>query len=465
MILYGTGDPTANTSAPSGALANSGWQYEGQFGSFLGSVIANNFFVTAKHIGGSVGQTFTFNGTSYTTVAVFPDPSSDLQIWQVTGSLGTHAPLFSSAPGNEVGLDLVVFGRGTQRGNPVLVGNDSHLGGWLWGAGDGVQRWGTNTISSIVADSTYGKLIRAEFNSDAGANEGHLSEGDSGGGVFAFNTASNAWELAGINLSVDGPFSYSLDGASSFNAALFDTTGLFVPADNGGWTSAPNPSGFYATEIAAHKGFIEAVVMGLMSVVSRKTHGAAGVFDVDLPQSGAPGIECRRGGATNDYTIVFTFARNVTVQNATVSAGVGSAPSFSVNENIVTVNLTGVVNAQMIVVTLSNVDDGTNISDVQATMSVLLGDATGNGRVNSADVTKTQSETGQAVTSANFREDVTADGRINSADVSFVQVHSGTALPTSATSLPASRSIQALPLPKAIGIHFSQNRSNQSGSR
>src|SRR5436190_17779127 len=62
VILYGSGDPGANTSAPTGVLAGSGWQYEGQFGLFLGTVI-----VTAKHIGGSVGQTFTFNGTDYTT--------------------------------------------------------------------------------------------------------------------------------------------------------------------------------------------------------------------------------------------------------------------------------------------------------------------------------------------------------------------------------------------------------------
>jgi hypothetical protein len=75
VILYGTGDPSANTSAPTGALAGSGWQYEGQFGAFLGTVIASNYFVTAKHIGGNVGQTFTFNEVNYTTTAVFPDPS------------------------------------------------------------------------------------------------------------------------------------------------------------------------------------------------------------------------------------------------------------------------------------------------------------------------------------------------------------------------------------------------------
>ena len=227
VILFGSGDPTANTSAPGGTLAGSGWQYEGQFGGFLGTAIASNFFVTAKHIGGSVGDTFTFNGVNYTTVAVFPDPSSDLQIWQVAGSFPSHASLFSEAPGTEVNFALVVFGRGTQRGDPVLVGNDSHLGGWLWGASDSVQRWGTNVISSIETDPTYGKLLRAPFDSNAGTNEAHLSAGDSGGAVFVFNSATSRWELAGINLAVDGPFSASSSGANAFNAAMFDTIGLF----------------------------------------------------------------------------------------------------------------------------------------------------------------------------------------------------------------------------------------------
>src|SRR5207244_3562267 len=49
------------------------------------------------------------------------------------------------------------------------------------------------------------------------------------------------------------------------------------------------------------------------SVVSRKAHGGAGTFDVDLPLTGTPGVECRSGGATNDFTMVVTFVGNVTV--------------------------------------------------------------------------------------------------------------------------------------------------------
>ena len=430
VILYGTGDPTANTAAPTGALAGSGWQYEGQFGAYLGTVIASNYFITAKHIGGSVGQTFNFNATTYTTTAVFPDPSSDLQIWQVAGMFLVHAPLFHGVAGSEVNLSLVVFGRGRLRGDPFFVGTDSHLGGWLWGSPDGVQRWGTNVVGSIYTDPTYGKLVRAPFDANAGPNEAHLASGDSGGAVFVFDTNTSAWELAGINLAVDGPFSTSSNGTNPFNAAMFDTTGLFVPDDQGNWVAAPNPSTFYATEVAAHKGFIESIVMQLMSVVSRKMHGAAGTFDVDLPETGSLGIECRAGGPTNGYTIVFTFKNNVAVQGANITAGTGTVNGFSVAGNLVTVNLTGVTNAQIIVVTLAGVSDGINASDVQATMGVLAGDTNGDGFANSADTSQTKSQSGNLVTNSNFREDMNTDGFINSGDIALVKSKSGTGLGT-----------------------------------
>jgi hypothetical protein len=62
-------------------------------------------------------------------------------------------------------------------------------------------------------------------------------------------------------------------------------------------------------------------------------------------------------------------------------------------------------------------------------MGALVGDTTGNGSVNSSDISQTQSQSGQPVTSANFREDVTVNGFINSSDISLVQSKSGTALP------------------------------------
>jgi Dockerin type I domain len=328
-------------------------------------------------------------------------------------------------------LFLTVFGRGTQRGNSVFVGSDSHLGGWRWGASDAVQRWGTNIVGSITNDPTYGALLRVPFNNNGGLDEAHLSVGDSGGAVFVYDMTANQWELAGINLAVDGPFSTSSNGANSFNAAMFDTTGLFVDGGGGNWIAAQNPSGFYATEIAAHRQFIESTVMQAMHVVSRKTHGNAGTFDVDLPLSGKPGIECRSGGPTNDYLLVFTFARNVSVQNATVTAGAGSATNFTVVGNIVTVSLTGVTNVQTITVKLTAVSDATNTSDVEASMSVLIGDTNGDGFVDAVDTSQVKSQSGNAVGALNCREDVNADGFIDSVDTSLVKSKSGTTLSAS----------------------------------
>jgi hypothetical protein len=62
-------------------------------------------------------------------------------------------------------------------------------------------------------------------------------------------------------------------------------------------------------------------------------------------------------------------------------------------------------------------------------MGVLIGDTTGDGFVNSADISQAKSQSGNAVTSANFREDVNTDGFLNSADISLVKSKSGTALP------------------------------------
>src|ERR1700675_254950 len=82
------------------------------------------------------------------------------------------------------------------------------------------------------------------------------------------------------------------------------------------------------------------------SAFSRKTHGAAGTFDIALPLTSSVGIECRSGGTTNDYQMIINFMTSVTVESASVTFGTGSVSSFSVNGSQVTVNLTGVSNVQ-----------------------------------------------------------------------------------------------------------------------
>lgn len=172
----------------------------------------------------------------------------------------------------------------------------------------------------------------------------------------------------------------------------------------------------------------------LSTVDSVMTHGSGGpTFPVHLPLTGSPGIECRSGGANGNYTMVFTFVNPlVSVDQPTITGGTGTIASGAIGGDThqYIVSLTGVANAQRITVALVNAHDSTNtIGNVSATMGVLIGDTTANGSVNSSDISQTQSQSGQGVTSDNFREDVTVNGLINSSDISLVQSKSGTALP------------------------------------
>jgi T5SS/PEP-CTERM-associated repeat protein/autotransporter-associated beta strand protein len=165
------------------------------------------------------------------------------------------------------------------------------------------------------------------------------------------------------------------------------------------------------------------------SAFSRKTHGAAGTFDIPLPLTGNVGIECRSGGATDDYQMIINFANSVTVGGGSVISGTGRVSSFSVSGSQVTVNLTSVADAQRVTVLLSNVNDGTHLGDVPVSMGVLIGDVNGNAVVNATDVALTKSQVGMPVGSSNFREDVNANGTISATDVALVKSEVGTALP------------------------------------
>jgi hypothetical protein len=169
----------------------------------------------------------------------------------------------------------------------------------------------------------------------------------------------------------------------------------------------------------------------LTDAVSRKTHGAAGTFDVELPLTGSVGIECRSGDAGGNHTFVFTFTNNVVSGNATVTTGTGFVSSFTFSGNTMTVNLTGVSDVQQITVTLSNVTDcfGSVLPDTMVSAAMLIGDTTANRTVNASDVAQVKGQVGVPVSTGNFREDLTVNGSINASDVSLVKANVGHSVP------------------------------------
>ena len=187
-------------------------------------------------------------------------------------------------------------------------------------------------------------------------------------------------------------------------------------------------------------------LIGRPTVVSRRTHGTAGTFDIELPLTGNPGVECRTGGSSNSYKIIATFADSVTLDgDANVSAGIGTVNSSAVapiegGGTVVAVDLNNVSTAQKLTVMLPV--HNSDVSDTIAIpMRVLVGDVNHNGGVNSTDLAATNSHTGQSVTVDTFRYDINGDGAINSSDVSAVSANSGSGIGTP-------------PANTTIGVHY-----------
>lgn len=290
---------------------------------------------------------------------------------------------------------------------------------------------------------------------------GSYNNGQNSGGSLIEHWNGSVWSIvASPNSSTGGANLQDVTCVSSSNCWAVGNAGTTFTAHWNGsaWTSVPSPNSTLGDANQLHgvtcptaeicwavgeyqippsppvigQTLIEEYSLtlpALTGAVSRKMHGNVSTFDVDLPITGKRGVECRSGGPNGNYSAVFTFVNGVTNCGSAGTAGGTIVPGPNANQ--CTENLTGVANAQYINVELDNVVDSQNNSgNVAVPMGVLIGDTTANGVVNSSDISQTQSQSGQSLTSNNFREDVTVNGSINSSDIGLVQSKSGTGLPS-----------------------------------
>lgn len=164
-------------------------------------------------------------------------------------------------------------------------------------------------------------------------------------------------------------------------------------------------------------------------VVSRKVHGSAGTFDINLPADGPIGIESRLP-TNGEYTLVFSFSSEVTaVDGAKIDSGLASVSGGEVgpNPNQYTLRLSGVGDLQHLVVQLQGVHGTADLllASAPARMDVVVGDTNGSRAVNSSDLGIAKANVGAGLTTTNFRADVTGNGSVNSSDVSVTKTRSG----------------------------------------
>ena len=349
-----------------------------------------------------VGQGFTLNGTSdYVSIAggalVASQAAFTVDAWFKTTSGSGFEPIYSESH--------------TTDGNPFLYA------GLLNGKLHFTAR-GTGATMAITSVASYndGAFHLAAFVKQSDNSWEMFVDGVSVG------TSTTAVGTLTLNRSEMGRFGQGA-GAADFFLGQIDETELFNRA-----LTQPEILALYNASIAGKC----RPALALASAVSRKTHGAAGTFDVPLPLSGAPGVECRSGGANGDHTVVFSFSNGVASGTASVTSGAGSvsgSPTFT--GNAMSVNLTGVSNAQQITVQLSTVTDavGQVLPNTSVSMNVLLGDVTANKSVTASDIALIKAETANPIGAGNFRADVSLNGMINGSDLAMTKAASGTGIP------------------------------------
>jgi hypothetical protein len=369
-----------------------------------------NFAVGAGAVSIAVGD---FNGDGNQDLAVANIGSNNVSIL-----LGDGAGHFSTPADFIVGNSPISVAVGDFNGDGnqdlVVANQSSNNVSILLGNGAG----GFGTATNFGAGNLLGSVAVGDFNGDGIQDLAVANHYPSPNVSILLGNGDGSFSAA-INLSVD-----------------YDPASVSVGDFNGDGKqdlAVANP-GFNSVSILLRN----CAAPALTSAVSRKTHGGAGIFDISLPLTGSPGIECRNGGTTNDYTMVLTFLDNVTITGspqAQVTVGMGCVGSagacdangtVTTNGSVVTIPITNVTNAQTINVTLYGVNDVGN--NVIVRMRLLTGDVNGNGVVNGTDISLTRARTGQGVDSTNFRTDVNANGVINATDVSIVKSHVGTGL-------------------------------------
>jgi WD40-like Beta Propeller Repeat len=400
------------------------------------------------------GNYIAFVSTSTNLVAGQNDTNSTLDIFLYDRAAGTntlvsHAPSNAGTTADDISFNPSVSADGrfvsyrSNATNLVAAQNDTNTfqDVFLFDRTNGQNALVSHALGSVAAASngSSGEAPRygyqavspdgrfvAFWSSSTDLIQGDVDANGINGDVFLYDVATAENVL----------LTHSLDLASKTgNDGSGDSQHFGAPswsADSHYLVFASRASNLIANDFNKREDvflFSASTALQSVSAVSRKTHGAAGAFDINLPLTGTPGVECRTGGPSGDHQVVITFAGPVTFASAIVTSGAGSVASATANGNKITVNLTGVVNAQTIMVTLFNVNDGVNTGDVAVPMGVLVGDTSANGSVNSSDISQMKSESGNAVTGSNFREDVTVNGLINSSDISLVKSKSGTALP------------------------------------
>jgi hypothetical protein len=232
----------------------------------------------------------------------------------------------------------------------------------------------------------------------------------------------------GVYKSSDGGANWSQYLSGFPRVAVF---GLAIQNPNRIIRAATHGRGWYEAPVTASG----PAAPQLVSAASRKSHGTAGAFDVNMPLTGPSGVEPRRGASSTTAPGTFTIVLRFTNILATAGAGgatavytpgagkTGSVSNITSSGSDLVVTLNNVSDVQTGSLTVNNVQDanGMTLSSATVPLGFNIGDTNGNRTVDNGDVIQTKGNSGRTVSHTTFRTDVTANGFIDAGDVIVVK--------------------------------------------
>lgn len=210
VIIYDQANDANDPSSP-GSTAPAGlpWQYVARFGVNNASAVylGHGFMITAQHVN-IVDSGILLEGQTYardTTFQPVQVGTADLKVVKIL-SPPALAPLpIALSTDDDVGRTVYLVGWGVGKGAAIKTGPVTV--GWQWG-GDSTRtfRWASNTTDSTFTLTDGTITLVTDF--DASSNEGTVTLGDSGSGLFV--SLNSTWKLAGL------PVTVTMNGESRF---------------------------------------------------------------------------------------------------------------------------------------------------------------------------------------------------------------------------------------------------------
>ena len=309
-------------------------------------------------------------------------------------------------------------------------------GGEAGGAGGSLSKVGADTLFLNNANSYSGGTV-VSGGALYAVHDHALGSGDVTvlpGATFACQPfasgATNDYiaDTATLSIATTALTNLIYDGTDTIGVLIID--GVVQPPGlyGAGVASAGNLDSHSPNGVVGWLGTGKVLAQLPVAVSRKKQNGS--LYDIYLPVTGQPGIECRSGGGNGNYQVVVRFLNNATFMTVAVTTGNAIVSNVSGDGTTeATIDLSGVTNQQEIDITMYDLNDGLGQRDFVIPMAILVGDTTGDGVVNSSDVSESKAHADEPLSAVNFREDINADGAIDSLDVSIVKSHSGTGLP------------------------------------